>query len=100
MILLLLRQEPHDLRGILCHTLRVSDVKKVADFEVSSKRLHSLFSSLLHQFSYLLDPILREWGSVLLSQTWDNHLDIIDWVQVIVLEHHLTEGHLFTLGSS
>ena len=100
MILLLLHQEPHDLRGVLCHTLGVSDVQQVADLEISGQCLHSLFSSLLHQFGDLLDPFLGEGGAVLLSQTGDDHLDMIHGVKIIRLVNHSTDGHLFPLGSS
>jgi hypothetical protein len=48
----------------------------------------------------LLNPFLRERGAVFLSQTWDDHLDIIHGVQIIRLVNHSTDGHLFTLGSS
>jgi hypothetical protein len=100
MILLLLHQEPHDLRGVLCHTLGVSDVQKVADLEVSGQCLHSLFPSLFHQFGDLLYPFLGEGGSILLSQSGNDHLDMIHGVQFIRLVNHSADGHLFPLGSS
>jgi hypothetical protein len=100
MILLLLHQESHNLWGVLCHTLGVSDVQKVTDLKISGQCLHPLFPSLVHQFGDLLDPLLGERGAILLSQTGDDHLDIIHGVQIIRLVNHSTDGHLFTLGSS
>jgi hypothetical protein len=48
----------------------------------------------------LLDPFLGEGGAVLLSQTGDDHLDMIHRVQIIRLVNHSTDGHLLPLGSS
>jgi hypothetical protein len=62
---LLAVKELVDLRGILGGRLRVSNVEKVANLEVASKDLHSVFAAFLHLVGNLIHSLLGEHGKKL-----------------------------------
>ncbi len=49
-----------NLRSILSHTLWISHVQEIANLEVSSQSLHSVFLSLLHYLRHLLKGLFRQ----------------------------------------